>query len=193
MKVLSRDFNLKEKLLLAVLALILVGLMYYQFVDKSVRTSLENYKAEEEQLQMELDAAQARLARLTKVKNSLEETEGKYAWMGSYNSSKEELAFLNTVLADTLQYSISFSNVTRNGDQIRRSFTLQYVTATYEAAQDIIKLMLEGKYRCLVGDIRCTVAANGSVTMNQSATFYETMVGGVPDAALPKDSGSVNK
>jgi len=194
MKILSRDFTNKEKLLLAVLALILLGLMYYQFVDKAVRSSIANSEAEAAQFQTELDAAQARLMRLTQVQNSLTALQeaGNMAYMPSYNANKEELAFLNSILADTLQYSVSFANVTRTGTQIRRSFTLQYVTQDYESAQRIVTQLLEGKNRCLVGDMNCSIAANGNVTMSQSATFYETMVGGVADAALPRDSATAN-
>lgn len=194
MKIMSRDLNTREKILLLVLALILVALMYYQFVDRNVRASLNSYNADINQLQSEIDIAQAQLMHLTTVQSSLDAVEqtGKYGWMGSYNSSKEELAFLNGVLADTLQYSISFANVTRSGNQIRRSFSLQYQAKNYTAAQEILTNLLKGKYRCLVGDVNCTIAADGTVTMNQSATFYETMVGGTPDAALPRDSAAAN-
>ncbi len=194
MKFMTREFTAKEKILLLVLVLVLLGLIYYQFVDKSVRSSLDGYNAEANQLQGDLDIAQAQLMHLTTVQSSLNAVEeaGKYGWMGSYNSSKEELAFLNSVLADTLEYSISFANVTRSGNQIRRSFSLQYRAQNFTSALEILTNLIKGKFRCLVGDVNCTIAADGTVTMNQSATFYETMVGGTPDAALPKDSAAAN-
>ena len=46
MKILSRDFTLKEKLLMLLLGLVLVGLAYYNFVDQPVRTSLASAEAE---------------------------------------------------------------------------------------------------------------------------------------------------
>ena len=152
------------------------------------------FSAEATQLQGDIDIVQAKLMHLTTVQSSLNAVEeaGKYGWMGSYNSSKEELAFLNSVLADTLQYTISFANVTRSGNQIRRGFSLQYEAKNYHAAQEILTNLLKGKYRCLVGDVSCTIKSSGAVEMRQSATFYETMVGGTPDAALPRDSASAN-
>ena len=113
-------------------------------------------------------------------------------WMGSYNNSREEVAFLDAILSSTLNYTVSFANVTRNGDQIRRSFTLQYTTPDYESAADIIEKLCTGRNRCLVGDVKCAINKDGHVTVNQSATFYETMVGGTPDAALPADSAAAN-
>ena len=67
----NREFTLREKLLLLVLALVLVGLVYYQFVDKNVRGTLAGHIAEADQLQADLDIAQAQLVRLTNVQTSL--------------------------------------------------------------------------------------------------------------------------
>ena len=40
MKILSRDFTLKEKILLLLLALVLIVLGYYQFIDKPCRRDI---------------------------------------------------------------------------------------------------------------------------------------------------------
>ena len=193
MKIMSRDFTPTEKVLLVVLAIILLGLAYYHFVDQAVRDSITTAESERQMYQTELDSAQQKLMRLQTLRSSLDalEAEGKLSWMGSYNNSKEEVAFLNDILADAQKYSISFSDVSRSGDQIRRNFTLQYQTADYAAAQDIMKRLCQGKYRCLVGDLKCAVDVDGVVTINASATFYETMVGGAPDAGLPQDGAVV--
>ena len=189
----SRDFTRTEKILIVVLVLILLALVYYQFVEKTVRQSITNAQSEAGMLETELAAAQARLAAAQKVKNSMDELEasGNMSWMGSYNNSKEEVAFLNDILADAQKYSIAFSDVSRSGDQIRRNFTLQYQTADYTAAQEIMRRLCQGKNRCLVGDLKCAVDVDGVVTINASATFYETMVGGAPDAGLPQDGAVV--
>ena len=196
MKIMSRDFTRTETILIIALALILLGLFYYQFVDKNVRQAVVNADAEAQMLQTELDTAQAQLAAAQKVKNSMDqlEAEGRLSWMGSYNNSKEEVAFLNAILGGTLRYSVSFAEVTRAGNQIRRNFSLEYVTPDYLSAQEIIDQLCQSKNRCLVGDVSCSVNGNdGAVTVKQTATFYETMVDGVPDAALPVDSAKANQ
>ncbi|MBR1560149.1 MAG: hypothetical protein IJ646_07910 [Clostridia bacterium] len=194
MKIMSREFTLAERILIAVLALILVGLVYYRFVDQTVRETIANNEAESAMLQTELDAMQQRLAYLSGIQGEMDklEADGRMSWMGSYNNSKEEVAFLNDILADTVRYSVSFADVSRIGDQIRRSFTLQYTAATYAAAQDIMLRLATSKNRCLVGDVRCNINSDGTVSIAASATFYETMVGGTPDAALPASSAAAN-
>jgi len=193
-KIMSRDFTRNEKILIVILALILLGLAYYQFVDKTVRGSIVNAQFEASMLETELAAAQARLAAAQQVKNSMDELEasGQKSWMGSYNNSKAEVAFLNTILADTLQYSVTFSDVTRTGDQIRRSFTLEYRTASYASAHEIMARLCQSHDRCIVSDASCSLENDGVVVVRQAATFYETMVGGIPDAGLPADSAAAN-
>ncbi len=193
MKVLSRDFSMKEKLLLLVLSLVLVGLAYYQFVDRPVREALASAQTEAESLKTELKTVEAKLERMHRMRSEVDDVTagGTASEMGSYNNSKVELALLNDILADAQKYSISFADVTRNGDQIRRNFTLQFTTDDYGLMEYMIASLVDNHYRCLIGDLHCSAASNGSVmdgvvTVNATGTFYETMVGGTPDAGLPE-------
>ena len=189
MKLLSRNFSTKEKLLIALLAIILIGLVYYKLVYKNIQTALANANAEASTLQSELEMAQIKEAQINQMKNDMT-TLSKSPKMGSYNNSKLETAFLHTVLSGISDYSISFSDVTRNGNQIRRNFTLQYRVPDYDTACDIMKQLTHGEYRCLINDVSCSVGDNGATSISLSGTFYETMVGGTPDSALPQDEAA---
>ena len=193
MKVLSRSFTLKEKILLLLLSLILVALAYYQFVDQPVRSALAQAQAEADSLSMELTAVTAKLTTMRNMRAELDDVTagGKASEMGSYNNSKAEIAMLNDVLSEALQYSITFSNVTRSEDQIRRNFSLQLTASSYESMEHIINSINESHYRCLIGDLQCRAfrdkyVLDGNLSVNATATFYETMVGGTPDAGLPE-------
>ena len=193
MKVLSRSFTLKEKILLLLLSLILVALAYYQFVDQPVRSALAQAQAEADSLSMELTAVTAKLTTMRNMRAELDDVTagGKASEMGSYNNSKAEIAMLNDVLSEALQYSITFSNVTRSEDQIRRNFSLQLTASSYESMEHIINSINESHYRCLIGDLQCRAfrdkyVLHGNLSVNATATFYETMVGGTPDAGLPE-------
>ena len=193
MKVLSRDFTLKEKLLLLLLSLVLVGLAYYQFVDQPVRSKVESAHAEANALTTELKTVEAKLEKMHRMRNELDDVTagGTASEMGSYNNSKEEYQVLNDILGNALTYSITFANVTRSGDQIRRNFTLQLTTDNYETMEHIVSTINASHYRCLIGDLRCTATRDrdvldGNITASGTATFFETMVGGTPDAGLPQ-------
>ena len=195
MKIFNRAFTLTEKLLIAVLILILLALVYYQFVDKTVRDVTTSAKIEAESLEDEIQKIQQEATKLRTLQDKMDqlEAEGRLSWMSSYNGSKAEVAFLNDVLADTLAYSIEFSNVTRKGNQIRRSFRLRYQTFNFRLARAVLTELLGGENRCLVGDMKCTINNFGITTVEAQATFYETMVEGTPDAGLPSDSAAANK
>ena len=199
MKVLSRDFTLKEKILLLILSLALIGLAYYQFIDQSVRSELAIAQSEKESLQVELDAVQMRLAQLKKMEQEMADLSGDTSLgiMGSYNNSKAEIALLNDILGDTQQYSISFSDVTRNGDLIRRNFSLQFTASDYEEAMQMLTRLSRSECRCRLGNIYCESedgnVLKGPVSVSATATFYETMVGGKADAGLPKDQAAEAK
>ena len=120
------------------------------------------------------------------------EGNGTYGEMGSYNNAKAELEELNQVLQDADSYDISFSNVTRDGDMIRRTFSLTFSAADYSKAEDLIKQLCEGQWRCLVSGINVVSQegdfSQGGVNVGLAATFYETMTGGTPDSGLPADT-----
>lgn len=196
MKVWSREFTRTEKVLLLILAVILVGLVYYQFVHRPVQKAIDAAEAEYSALQTEYTVAQAKADQLRKLGEELENMKdsGSASYMASYNNAKAEVALLNDILSDTGQYNISFANVTRSGNQIRRNFTLQFRTKDYETMRNVIDGLLTSPYRCLVGDIQCSMGQerNGAdyVSANVTATFFETMEGGTPDAGLPEDRGT---
>lgn len=195
MKIWSRDFTRFEKILLLVLSLLLVGLVYYQFIDRPVRQAIASSKAECESIESELTVVTAQADHLEQLKNEMDDikSSGMTSYMGSYNNSGPELAMLNDVLSDTQQYTITFANVTRSNDQIRRDFSLQFRTGDYFSMRNIIERLCESEYRCLITQMRCTTTYNEKeqyVTANLIATFYETMVGGKPDAGLPEDTAA---
>lgn len=197
MKVLSRDFTRKEKVLIALLLLILTAMAYYQFLDQPVREGIANAQAEQASLQVELDAVNEKIRTLEKMRRELEQMTASdtMSLMPSYNNLKAELALLNDILKDTLQFSITFSDVTRKGDQIRRNFTMQFSTRNYAEMEWVLEQLTNSPYRCLIGDLRCAWVTNRYnwveyervINVTATATFYETMVGGTADAGLPAD------
>lgn len=202
MHVMSRDFTTKEKIILLVLVLFLIGFGYYQFIDKPIRSSLEKAAAETASLQQELNEVNAKIANLERMKHELEDltAENRSSYMASYNNSKAELKLLNDILSDATQYSIAFASVTRNGDQIRRDFSLQFTAPDYDSMRDIIKKLTGVEFRCLIGNMNCSITKTryrdvteyGALVVNVTATFYETMVGGTPDSGLPASTTTVS-
>jgi hypothetical protein len=197
MKFMTREFTNREKVLLLILSLVLVALLYYQFIDQPVRRQLEAAQADAEMLSIQVQAVEAKLKDMRRMQTEMDDliSSGAVSEMGSYNNSKEEMAILNDVLQHTQQYSISFADVTRDGDQIRRNFTLLFAVNDYASMEKVIKELADSDCRCLIGDVQCSQGTKRDqktdfITVNATATFFETMVGGTPDAGLPEEKAN---
>ena len=193
MKVLSRDFTMREKILLLALAVLIIGIGYYKFIDEPVRSTIANAKAEEANLQVELEAVQAKVAALKKMEFQLENmTSSDKDYMPSYNNRKAEIKQLNDILQNAQSYSVTFDSITREGNQIRRNFTLQFTTNRYTSAESILDRLDDGPYRCKLNEVLCTPERgnvhNGEISVSAVATFYETVVGCTDEAGLPAET-----
>lgn len=150
MKIMSRDFTTREKIMLLVLTLILLAAGYYAVIDQPIRTAINEAKSQQDEL--------------------------------------------NQLLQDANTYDISFSDVTRDGDLIRRSFSLTFSASDYDKAADLVNRLCTGEWRCIVSDLRYVAAGDdlntGSVNVGVTATFYETMQGGKADSGLPADTSA---
>ena len=195
MRNLNREFTIKENIILIVLAVIVIAIGYYYLVHKPVRSAIEAAEAEIEELTVENEIIEGRIAQLERMSAETADPSAlRLGYMASYNNSEAELRLLNDILKDTLEYTVSFSGVSRSGDLVRRSFTLHFRAEDYQSMKAVLEQLTDGEYRCLIGDLRCSEKGSDqypdAVTADASATFYETMAGGTADLALPDDTNN---
>ncbi len=196
MKILSRDFTKGEKALLVLLAVVLVVLVYYLAVYKPVKEGIEKANVECDNLRVELSAASAKAAMLERMQNEIDNImqDDKISMMPSYNNKKA----VNTLLSDILgnmTYSATLANMTRNGDQIRRNVQLQFTAPSYAAMEEVLDRLSSSPYRCLIDNVSCSSYRDryydvDAFNVSLTATFFETLVGGTADEALPADAGA---
>lgn len=189
MKILTRAFTLKEKILIGILILIILGLGYYKFVDMNVRDGLAAAKDSIETNQAELEISTAMLQKLQSMDKELTSYEaGGITYLASYNNIKEEIAFLDSILKDTVSYRLNLSDPVLNGDLIRRNISIQFVATGYEQARSIVNQFSTSQLRNIIQDISYSGGGsyNGVTTasVTMTVTFYETIVDGTPDAGL---------
>ena len=191
MKTLSRDFSLKEKILLLILAILLVGFAYYRFIDVPVRSGIESARSEQDTLKIELAAVQGKVKSLERMRATLDtiEKDGSVKYMPSYNNVRNVNRLLNDTLSG-LEYIVTYNELTRDSNQIRRNVSIQFTSPDYATMERVVKAISESEYRCLIDDLRGSVTSQRDLsylTVNLNATFFETMVGGTADAGLPAE------
>ena len=192
MKFLSRDFTKREQILLIILGLLLVLVVYYYLVDMPLRSQMTQLESQKTELEADVTMAEAKVAEYQKMEEDLARLGNSASYMESYNNRTNEINFLNDLLASTAAYSVNFSPVTVDGNQVRREFQLAYTCGSYSEAMDILGRLSYCKYRCLISDVGCAPVQNsntaltGAVNVTVNATFYETLVGKTTDAGLPE-------
>ena len=62
MKIMSRDFTTREKIMLLVLTLILLAAGYYAVIDQPIRTAINEAKSQQDELNTELMLLQTKAA-----------------------------------------------------------------------------------------------------------------------------------
>jgi hypothetical protein len=194
--ILTRDFSPREKALLVVLGIIIIGALYYLLIFQPVNDGIATAKASADDLEIQLlklDNTVAQIKNMQKSINSLDANGHIMSIMPSYNAGKQELDFLHTTLAASEDYYVGFKEITRQGDQIRREFELKFTVDEYSEAEDIINNLEHSELRCLISDFKVTTVEQKStidkseVEVSCTATFYETMYDGKEDAELPPD------
>ena len=189
MRSLSREFTTREKVLLLILAILMVLVVYYYLVDLPLRTQKDTLTSQKEQLNIDYGVTHAKYLEYLQMQKDMEQVTEDTSIMASYNNRSEEIAFLDDLFKNTLQYSVGFSPVTVEGNQVRRAFNVSYTAKSYKQAIKILKKLANCHYRCIISDISCSgdkdEALSGRVTVSCGAVFYETMVDRTTDAGLP--------
>lgn len=196
MKSLNKNFTLLEKVILAIMIIVLLGLIYYYFVDRPVKRGIKDAEDRISECQMVIPVLESQIINYQNMKDFLDELKekgGAISYLASYNNGKNEMKFLNKIMEKANDYSVNFSAVTKDNDLIRRNISLNFVTDSYEKAEKIITELTNCEYRCIISDVRFNGNKNNryedyKISVSCQATFYETMVEGKEDDGLPKDS-----
>ena len=87
MKLLTKDFNSREKVLLAILFVVIIAAAYYLFVYKTVDNQISALNSEKESLQNQLTILTAQVDRIQAMSDQMG-NDTLRSYMPSYNSSK---------------------------------------------------------------------------------------------------------
>ena len=203
---LSREFTLREKILLAICLVLAVGVFYYQFVYKGINQSIERFATGP--LEEQLEEEQARAASIRKMEDAIAREKGKTKGeLTVYNNLAAEVAYIGDILDSRAEnVSLTWKNPTLNGTTVRRPVDVSFRAGSYDEFTEILRAFRECPYRCLIGDINISAASKekgsssadagladtDSVSAAFSVTFFETITGAASTEGLviEKDGGT---
>ena len=127
----NRSFTTREKALMLILAVLLLGCCYYLLVLKPSLDSIAASEAKLSELDSEITIQQAVSAKKTQLEQQIAEAEASgtpQKTLPAYDNTKNEINELNAILADATSYNINFSEadltdtVVRVPSRILRTF-----------------------------------------------------------------------
>jgi len=178
---LSRRFTTREKILLLVLALILLGELYFLLVHQRVERELAEAQGRIETATVSYNLEQARAAKkqemLEKIRKAT--SDSGVQPLPDYDNSTNVVAYLNGVMAAAEEYNLVFNPVDFNDYAAIRPINMTFSCRNYAAVRDIVAQLEDGPYYCEVtallmsaedgiGDMRGEL-----VSVQMTAVFYE--------------------
>lgn len=190
----SRKFTTREKILLIICAVLMLGLFYYKvvWVDTADTIAASNTADLETEIMMQETMAAKKADMENEIKTNADSVIGEVA---TYNNFSNEMNELDKILAAADTYSLSFSEATLEGSTVRRNIDVVYHASTYQNMKSILQKLHDCKYRCLIGDVSITtttseasnIQTSSDLNVSLTITFYETTLDSETTAGLAQE------
>ena len=188
---LSRQFTRREKVLLAILAVLLLFALYYLAVHRPVTEALSRIQSESETVSVDLTVLEAKEQRMIQMQQELDEilSQPNVSEIPKYDNLQQVMDFLNTVLSSASEYTLSFQGLQQpqDGGILRRTMQMTFTTPSYDAARSMIEQLQNCPYRCQLSDFSilpfsadsqpqdAASLLDGSVQASVTVTFFENL------------------
>lgn len=163
---LKYTFSTREKVLIAIFAFIVLGLLWYLFVFQNIEDQVKKLDSEIATTQETLAVDTAKLSQ----KKSMEDAIARFVASGAritevpkYDNTQNVMNQLNTVLAGTTSHSITFEEVKQGeSNSLERGVTLTFGCNSYTEAVDVLTSLARGPYPCRINECSISNSATNS-------------------------------
>lgn len=174
----KRQFSLRERILMVILAVLLIACVYYILVEKPVQDTLMDASQRQSEAESQMVIASAQLKKMHQMQAALEKLEqSAQADVPDYDNAENVVALLNRAMAQTNGFKLNFQPVTTEGAIARRTIQMSFRCDSYAAAKQVLQTLLDSNYRCRITSMSVTSGGGDiseqQVTVNASVTFYE--------------------
>ncbi len=204
---LTYTLSRREKALLLVFAVFLLAIIWYHFVfvaSTNQKTELDSQIAT---VQTQQQIARKKIANMKSMQKTIDQckAEGvKPKIIPEYDNIRLLTAELNSVLAATESYTISFPELNKGESYLERSVDIVYGCSSYEAAEEIVNTLANGSYPCSIGAVSIVdtsartdgssstrgLVAGSNVSVSLSVTYYEKLADEEATTTAASDSSA---
>ena len=174
----KRKLTPREWMLLGVLAILVIVVGYITLFYMPVTSARDTALAETESCKQQTEAAQIRLAEKQRMERELEDIfarDPNPLGLADYDNLQPVMVELNTILAATKNYSLSFATEDANQSIIRREISVNFTCDSYATAKIVLQRLHDSTYRCMLNNVSISRGqdANGSASVSGSIVFFE--------------------
>ena len=157
----NRPFTTREKVMLVILSLMIIGICYYKFLLEPINDQIEQYN---QMAAGEQDIITQNMALIQKKKEMEQELEAIFAEnpdpdpIPNYDNSGVLMVEIHSILEGTVDYTLSFSDTSllSGGYLLRRPLELEFSVTTYSQARAIINRLHDSKNINQISDLSIT-------------------------------------
>ena len=160
-----KKLSKREKILLAVLVVVILVVCWYKFVYEPVNNQIAEYHSNLNAEQTELTTLLPKIKQKNDMKKAVEEIKasGSVEKIPVYDNSKEIMVALNKVMSKADSYTVDFGQADRDGYIFIHKILINFTTRGYKQARQIIDQLTTETFVNQISDIRFS---NRSVTRN---------------------------
>ena len=165
-----RQLTTREWMLLALLGVILLASGYMLLFYMPLTAERDRCLGEAESCRAEIEAAQLRLEEKRRMERELEDlfSAGEPPRsIADYDNLQPVMFELNSILASTQDYSLSFSTVDASQAIVRRSISMSFTTGTYESAKAVLQQLHDSAFRCMLDSVNVSVGQGAGRRVRQ--------------------------
>ena len=178
----SRQFTVRDLILLILAAVIGIGIFYYQVVYKGFQDSIERYKTDD--LENEAMILQTQVIKMKQMEKYIAENSDKeLGEIALYNNLSNEIKELDRIFSNVDELTVNWSNPTLTDSTVRRNANISFNAVGYNNVVNLITELTHCKYRCLVRDVNISgvrdnlLNENGYIKASIDITFFERVDG----------------
>lgn len=183
----NRSFTTREKVLLVLLAIILIGVVYSKFVYTPTSEAILAAQTARDDCDADFLVQVAKASKLRDMRRELElivENAGSVSEIPPYDNLQNVMAELNTILLAATEPNIDFDSVTFSEGLATRKISMTFTCANYAQAKQVISALAGCRYRCQIDDLSATPQAAKSLkpdvatqtlSIRLSVEFYESI------------------
>ena len=154
----SNRVSSRDRVLLVVLAVLLIGVCYYMFFYQPTQAELQSLARQISEVEDQTNVALAKANSMKGMQEELDEILSRPAdeitEIAPYDNAKVVMTQLNGILSASENYSLNFKDPDIQADgTVRRVVEMSFDCNNYNSAKTIIKALSSNRWRCLINSI----------------------------------------